>query len=291
MPEEGGSYIDNAVLKAITWVVKGITSEWGKALWEWFSKLFLAPTAVINDPDVLKINLLLVAVAISVMPVMIVGAVLRYKLDLMAGENTTPPETLVKRCLLAGMAIMGTPTIAWAGGYMADSMVEAIGKLSVDLNLLETFFVIPGSPGLGILLLGLIFLVGGAILMVQRFFMVGEFTLLMAAGPIMGISLLRNEHQGAFQTWLREVGSILLTPVLQLLITWFFVRTFAKAGPLNSADFFKSFAYLFLLYRMPRWARTWMYSAGGGDAMVAGAHAVARHVVMMQMFKRLGKGG
>lgn len=285
------SWVDAAVTGAVTAVFRGLQQDWGNALWTAFSKLFLTPTAVINDPNVLRINALLVALSVTVMPIMTVAAVLRYKLDLATGTNTVPPETLVKRCVLAGLAVMGAPTIAWAGGYLADAMIEAIGNFGIDMNLIQTFFLLPSSPGLSIVLLSLIFLVGAAILMIQKFYLIGEFTLLLAMGPVMGISLLRNEQQGAFQNWLREVFSILLTPVLQLLITWFFITKFASASNINPLDFFLSFAYLLLLFKIPRWARTWMYSGGGGDALMAGGQAVSRMVVIRSMMKAVGKGG
>jgi hypothetical protein len=283
-------YIQDAVLSAVAWVFNKVGKEWGDALWAWFSKLFLSPTAVINDPDVLQLNAILAALSTTLMVAMIAALTLRYQMERAVGDSQIAPEVLVKRCLLAGLAVSGAPTIAWAGGYMADEMVNALGSLGIDFNLLKTFFVLPGTPGLGLIILCLVFLAGIACLLVQRFIMDAEFTILMAVGPIMGISLLRNEQDGAWQNWLREVASILLTPVLQLLVSWFFIKKFASASPLDPKNFFLSFGYLFVMFRMPRWARTWMYSAGGGDTLVAGGQAVGRMVAMRVMLRGLGKG-
>lgn len=284
-------YIKQAALAAVSWVFKGLTQEWGNALWDWFSKLFMSPTAVINDPDVLRLNGILAALSTTLMVAMIVAMSLRYQMERAVGDSQVAPEVLVKRCMLAGLAVSGAPTIAWAGGYMADEMVIALGGLGIDFNLLKTYFVLPGSPGFGLIILSLIFLAGAACLLVQRFIMDAEFTLLMAVGPLMGVSLLRNEQDGAWQSWLREVASILLTPVLQLLVSWFFIKKFASASATDPKNFFLSFGYLFVMFRMPRWARSWMYSAGGGDALVAGGQAVGRMVSMRTMLRAVGKGG
>lgn len=269
---------------ALVYVANGVLHDWGNAVWSWFANLFTVPLAILTDPALAKVLHVTLGMSLGILPVAIGLQVLRHHLDHLDGSSTTPPEVLMKRCLLAGLGVTGTNLIAWAGLTYANLLVDALRALGVDLNLLRTFFLNPGAPGFGVLLLMLILLVGAALSGLQRMVMDAELTVLLVLGPLAGVSLIRGDG-GLWASWLRELASLLLTPVVQLLVTWFFVRTFALAGPFSPSAALPALAFLWVLVRTPGWVRSMIYSAGIRGAAGGAAGAAGRFLFMRQLIR------
>jgi len=285
-----GSWVQNTAYAIVTFILEQITVQWSNQAWEWFSYFFAPPLAVIQDPTVETLTQVCVAAALGVLPVIIGWYALRESIQRIDGAATLAPETIVRRAIMTGTAVTGTSLAAWFIGTLADNAREVLAAVGLDINLLQDFFFFPvGSPAT-LLVTSLVFLIGAIILTIQRVVIMCEFTVLLIVGPLMGLGLMREGGSSTWAMWLREVVSLVITPIIQMLVLLLFLRKFGGAGPLDMFDRAASLGFLWVLYNTPRWARQMVYQVGTGGAAVNMVVQAGRAAAMKQMLMS-AKGG
>lgn len=268
------------------YVVEMLAGEWSNQAWQWFSVLFSPPVAVLSDPLVQRLVTVSTGLVLGFLPVAVGWTALRETLARMDGTSTSPPEALIRRAVVTGMAVTGTTVLAWGLVTFAEQTRVVIGAVGLNINLLHQFFQLPTNPASTLLFLMLAFLIGGLLLVIQRAVITAEFTLLLAMGPVMAAGLIRESGSSTWTVWVRELISLLITPLIQMLVMLVFLTRWGNAGGvLQVGDRVAALAFLYVLWKTPGWARQMVYAGTGAGAAVGGAVAVTRLVVMRQLMR------
>ena len=280
-----GSWVQKTAWGIVVYVFQSLTGEASNVIWQWFSRLFSAPVAVLSDPLVLRLTQIIVGLVLGLLPVLIGGTILKEMLHRMDGTSVTPPESLVRRGLVTGVAVTATSLVAWYMTTLAELARGVLAGVGLDINLLQQFIMSPTDLKITIQLLNLLFIIGAVVVTVQRLVVAAEFTVMIVIGPVMAAGLMREGGNSSWNIWLRELTSLLITPVLQLLVTLLFVRKWAGSGtPPDVGDRLVALALLWVLWNTPRWARQMVYSSGAGSMVGAAANA-GRMVIVQQLIK------
>lgn len=284
-----GSWVEQKAFGIVLYIFAQLAGDWSNQAWEWFAKFFAAPVAVLDDPLVQRLVQVAVGLVLGFLPVAIAWLVLRETLARMDGASTTSPATLVRRALITGVAVTGTSLLAWFMVTLANHARDMLVAVGLDLTPMQRFFDAPLTTGSIILGLQLMFLVAAIILSLQRWVIAAEFTVLMVMGPVMAAGLINEGGQSTFSIWLREVISLLITPLIQMMVLLIFLRKWGEPGLLGVEDRLASLAFLWVLWNTPRWARQMVYSAGAGSAVVGTAANVGRLMIMRQLIRGVTK--
>jgi|GEM_PF-3361415 len=281
-----GSWVQQTSYGIVGYIWRGLTSEWSDVIWRWFSKLFGSPVAVIEDLTAQRLIQLTVAMVLAGLPVLIGWYVLKETLSRMDGTSTAPPEALIRRVMVTGVAVTGTSLMAWFLATLADRLRELLAGFGLQISLIQDYFFAPGSVTASAVMLTLIFLICALILTVQRWVLAAELTVLTVIGPIMAAGLIRDGHSTTFNVWMREVVAVLLTPLIQMVVRQLFLRQFgSNNGILEIGDRLASLAYLYVIWNSPRWARQMVYNVGAGDTVASAAGAAGRMAVARLLMK------
>lgn len=290
MAGEVGSWVQDQAYSIVMYIFEQTTNQWADHAWDWFSHFFAPPLAVIDDPIVATLVQVCVAAALGFLPVIVGWSVLRESLQRIDGAATMAPETIVRRAIMTGAAVTGTSLAAWFIGTLADYAREVLGAVGLDINLLEAFFSFPAGAPTTVMMITLVFIVGGIILTIQRVVISAEFTVLLCVGPLLALGQMREGGSSSWAMWIREVLSLVITPLIQMLVLLLFLRKFGGAGPLDMIDRAASLAFLWVLYNTPRWARQLVYQVGTGAAAVNMVAQAGRMAAMRQMVTMVTKG-
>lgn len=283
-----GSWVETTAYQVLLFVFRQITGEWSNQLWDWFSRFFAAPVAVLDDPVVRQLTSVFIGIGLGVLPVAIAWTVIGESLKRLDGAGTVPPEALVRRALIAGAAVTGTSTVAWFMQSLAEHARGVLTAVGMQVNVFEVFFKLPIQTSFVMILLTLGFLVGVLAIIVQRWVVAGEFTVLLAVGPLMAAGLLRDGANTTWTVWLREMTALLVTPLIQFLLLVLFARKWGSAaGLLDMGDRIAALAFLYLLWNTPRWARQLVYSVGTAGAVAGTGATMARFMVMQHLARRM----
>jgi hypothetical protein len=270
-----GSWVQETSYSIVTFVIRQLTGEWSDIVWQWFSRFFGAPVAIFDDPLVQRLVQVGIGVALGVLPVMIGWRALQEMLARMDGTSMAPPEALIRRGLTAGVAVTATSLAAWFMTSLAEQARGVLAAVGLDINLLRQFFDPTASATSTVIMLTLAFLIAALILTIQRGVLAAELTVLLVMGPVMAAGLLKEDGASTWTIWVREVTSILLTPLIQMLVLMLFIRKWGNAGGvLDIGDRLASFAFLYVLWNTPRWARQMVYSVGASGAVSSAAGTV-----------------
>lgn len=284
-----GSWVQRMAWEIILYVFHKMVEEWGSQAWHLFSNWFFGvPLPVLDDPLVVRLVQVAIGLVLGFLPVAIGWMVFRETVARMDGAGTMPPETLVRRAIVTGAAVTGTSTAAWVMVKLAERSREVVASLGVSLNLFQNYFEVPQQLTWTVGVLGLVFLVGVIVLVIQRVVVEAEFTVLLIIGPVMAAGLLKEGGQNAFGIWLREMIALLLTPLIQMLTSYLFIHKWAATKP-EFFDRLAALGFLYVLWNTPRWARQMVYSVGAGDAVVGAGVGAARMVIMRQMIRAVTK--
>ena len=281
------NWLGQRVLEAMKFIADDLARSYADDLWTSFSTLFSSPVAVLQDPWIEFFIKLAVTIAMGCLPVLITYQAVRRMLESMDGSSTIPPEVLVRRSLVAGVAVTGVALYGWFAGTVADHLRELLGALPLQISFLEIFFLgNDPTSGLAGLLLLLIFLVSAALVVVQRAILSAEFSMLMIIGAFLALQKLSDDNPQAWQLWKREVVAICITPVLQLLLIFLVALRLGAGHASELGKWLEGFAMLYLLWNMPRWARQFTYSTGMGHAVAGAAAGATRMAVISMMLKK-----
>ncbi|MFZ5823449.1 MAG: conjugal transfer protein TrbL family protein [Bacillota bacterium] len=264
-------------------IIKKMTGEWSNQAWTWFSSLFSPPLAVLEDPVVVTLTQVAVAAAIGFLPAVVAWKALHETFARMDGAATMAPETLVRRTIITGAAVTGTSLVAWFIGTLAEHARNLLAAVGIDINLFEAFFFVPPAGPTTAVILTLVFLVGAIILSIQRVVIMAEFTVLICVGPLMAAGLMREGSGTTWAVWVREVVSLVLTPIIQMLVLLLFIRKYGGAGPMDMMARAASLGFLWVLWNTPRWARQMVYQVGAGGAVVNAVGNMGRMAAMRYM--------
>lgn len=280
-----GSWVQQTTWGIVVYVLRQVAGELSNHVWGWFSGFFATPISVPTDPLVQQLVQIGIALAMGFLPVAVGWTVMKETFARMDGSSTTPPESLVRRILLAGAGVTGTSLVAWYMASLADHGRAVLQGAGFHFARLEPFFKLHTDLGLTPALLTTFFLVCALILLVQRAIITAEFTVLVVMGPFMAAGLIREGGQTTWNIWLREIISVLLTPLIQMLVILIFLQKWAGTSMLDLQDRLFALAFLWVLWNTPRWARQMVYQVGAGHAMVGGAVSVGRIAVMKQLMR------
>jgi hypothetical protein len=286
----GGSWVQDTAYSIVMFILQQVTGQWSNQAWVWFSQFFSPPLAVIDDPAVQLLTHVTVAAAMGFLPVVVAWTALRETIARMDGASTMAPETLVRRAIVTGVAVTGTSLAAWFIGTLADLAREVVGAVGLDINLLKDFFLISMGAPTTVMMMILVFIVGAIILTIQRIVIMAEFTVLVCVGPLLAVGLMREGSSSTWSIWLREVVSLVITPIIQMLVLLLFLRKYGGAGPLDMVDRVASLGFLWVLYNIPRWARQMVYQVGAGGMVVNAAMSAGRFAMMRKMMSAATKG-
>lgn len=285
-----GSWVQDTAYGIVMFVLEQITSQWANQAWVWFSTFFAPPLAVLTDPAVQLLMQVAVAAALGFLPVVVAWTALSGTLARMDGASSMAPETIVRRTIVTGMAVTGTSLAAWFIGTLADHAREVLGAIGLDIDLIKDFFLFPMGAPTTVVMITLVFIVGGIILSIQRVVITAEFTVLICVGPLLALGLMRERGSSTWEIWLREVTSLLITPIIQMLVLLLFLRKYGGGGPLEMMDRVASLGFLWVLWNTPRWARQMIYQVGAGGMVVNAAMEASRFAVMRKMMAAAAKG-
>lgn len=281
-----GSWVQKTAYGIFTYVLRQITGEWSNEAWQWFSRFFSAPVAVLESPLVQTLVRVGVVVSLACLPALVAFSAVRESLARMDGSSITPPESLIRRAILAGMAVTGTSTVTWFMVQLAEQARNLLAAVGLEINLLHQYFGDPLNPVSTVLLLSLAFVVGAVLLTIQRWVITAEFTTLLIIGPIMAVGLIREGGNTTWNVWLREMVSLLITPLVQMIVILVFLRTFGSAaGVLQTGDRLAALAFLYVLWKTPGWARQMVYHVGSIEDGFAGGMTVGRMMVMRHILR------
>ncbi|HYF90939.1 MAG TPA: conjugal transfer protein TrbL family protein [Symbiobacteriaceae bacterium] len=292
-----GTWVQQTSWSIVTYLIQATSEESGNLVWGLFSRLFAVPVSVLDDPTVKPLVQVLVGVVLGFLPVAIAWMALQETAARMDGTATTPPESLIRRGMLAALAVTGTSLVAWFMIELSGHARQLVATLGLEIDPLGPLFTGTPDAGIVLLILMLVFLVGSIALVAQRAVIMAETTVLIAIGPIMAAGLIREGGGTTWNIWLRELTSLLVSGLIQLLVTMLFLAKFTHVSPGSGGDLLDprvwaeanqrmgALAYLWVLWNSPRWARHLVYSVGAGGAVVAGAANLTRMVVMRQIFK------
>jgi hypothetical protein len=283
--------VNIAVEGVLKWILHALNDDITRGIWSLFAQLFLSPMAVFQDNDVMQVQVFMTTVALGMLPVLVIIQALRLSAARALGINTMPPEQLAHRTILAGIACTSISTIVWVIITFGDNITQAFAAVGLDLSVLKLLLSPPEQAGLGLLFMCIILLIGAVLLTIQKAVISAELAAMLAFGPVTGLSLLSNLEGGFFQTWLRETASLILTPVVQLILTWLFLRKVASFGDVSMSWGARllTFGYFYVIWKCPSWLRQFCYSAGHADLLVQGGASVGRFVVMRKMMATAAK--
>lgn len=255
-------------------------------VWGAFSTLFSSPIAVFQDPWIQFLVQLAVSVALGCLPVVITYQAVRRLLDSVDGAEMLPAGVLVRRSLSAGVAVTGVALYGWFAGTLADYFRELLGSMPLQISHLEIFFLSrdPTTGFVGLVMI-LTFLIGAALVVIQRIILAAEFTALMIVGAFLALQKVSEDRPAGWQLWKREVTAICVTPVMQLLLVFLFVLRLAQATTGGFTQWLEAFGMLYLVWHVPRWARQFTYSAGVGSGIASVAAGAGRLAVMQMMIR------
>lgn len=282
-----GSWVQETVWGIFKFVLAQATGDLSSEIWKLFSSFFVFPVAVTGAPIVQRLIRFSVVISLAYLPAALGVQVLKQIFDRMDGSARSAPEELIRRVIVTGVAITGTSTVAWFMLVLADLVRQALASIELRVNLLAMFFGDPQGFTLVMLFLQILFVVGAIVLIVQRAVLTAEFTILLITGPIMAAGLIRENGQGLWGVWIRELTSVLVTPLIQFLTTILFIYVFLDVdGALSIWQQAGGLAYLYVLFNTPRWARQLVYQTGSGSAIVGGTANAARMVVLRKLITK-----
>lgn len=281
-----GTWVQKTAWGIVMYMLDAAMKEGSNYAWDWFSQLFAAPVSIVDDPLVQTLTQVAVGLVLGFLPVAITWMVIKETAARLDGSSTTPPEALIRRTIITGIAVTGTSLAAWFMLTLAELARGIMGAVGVDLNPLKPFFEPAPDWTLVVLVLALLFLVGGIVLVIQRAIVTAELTVLLVIGPLMAAGLIREGGATTWNVWLRELTSLLVTGLIQMLVVLIFVRRFA-GGNMAPTVFARlsALAFLWVLWNTPRWARHLVYSVGAGNSVVGSMVGLTRMAVMRQMLK------
>lgn len=282
-----GSWVQETVWGIFKFVLAQATGDLSSEIWKLFSSFFVFPVAVTSAPIVQRLIRFAVVISLAYLPAALGVQVLKQIFDRMDGSARSAPEELIRRVIMTGVAITGTSTVAWFMLVLADLVRQGLAGIELRVNLLAVFFGDPKSFTLVMLFLQILFVVGAIVLIVQRAVLTAEFTILLITGPIMAAGLIRENGQGLWGVWIRELTSVMVTPLIQFLTTILFIYVFLDVdGALTIWQQAGGLAYLYVLFNTPRWARQLVYQTGSGSAIVGGTANAARMVVLRKLITK-----
>lgn len=282
-----GSWVQETVWGIFKFVLAQATGDLSSEIWKLFSSFFVFPVAVTGAPIVQRLIRFAVVISLAYLPAALGVQVLKQIFDRMDGSARSAPEELIRRVIVTGVAITGTSTVAWFMLVLADLVRQALASIELRVNLLAMFFGDPQGFTLVMLFLQILFVVGAIVLIVQRAVLTAEFTILLITGPIMAAGLIRENGQGLWGVWVRELTSVMVTPLIQFLTTILFIYVFLDVdGALTIWQQAGGLAYLYVLFNTPRWARQLVYQTGSGSAIVGGTANAARMVVLRKLITK-----
>lgn len=272
------------VLQTITY---NAWQDFSKQLELWARLFLFNPLPIVQYPAVQALQAVSTGVALAALTGLVVVYGTKGKVDTIDG-TALPASMLVKNALWAGIAVAGINLVATFAAQMSS---DAIGDL-LGMNMQQLFAQAFSTSPVGAIsatwelsqdLLGLLCVFAGLGLVVQKAIMTGEFMILLVTGPLFAISLMHGGR--GWSLWWRELVALAMTPVLQLLIIWLFCLQFLTGGGDASAigNRIMSLGLLWLLMKMPRWTRAWVYvpnsNGNGGRAVASAALATARTLI------------
>lgn len=283
-----GTWLQETMWEAILFMARRWTHEMSADVWSFFGHFFAFPVAVVDYPLIQHLVRLAVVIALACLPVAIGVQVLKQIFDRADGSARTAPEELVRRIIVTGLAVTGTSTLAWFMVTLSGLVRDALTHIVANIDILSIFFASSfNGLTLTMLLLAILFVIGAIVLLIQRAILTAELTVLLVVGPIMAAGLIREGGGVTWGVWVRELTSVLVTPLLQYLITILFINVLLDpTGDLTIAQQVAGLAYLYVLFNTPRWARQMVYQTGAGGALIGGAVQAGRMVVLRKIMTK-----
>ena len=272
--------VANIFVFVLQYITNRMWEDFSKQLLLWAKTAFFNPLPIVQNPAVQLVQAASTGVALAALTALIVVYATKAKVD--SVDGTAPPASaLAKNALWAGIAVAGINLIATVMGQMSSDAITDLLRMDVSQLFSQAFAAAPlqvaGANWMltqGLLGLGVV--IGGIAVTIQKMIMIGEFMVLLVIGPLAAVSIL-NGGRG-WSLWWREALALTMTPVLQVLLVWLFVLQFISGGndPTGLGSRFMAFGLLWLLLRMPRWTRAWVYQAGAGG----GGGGMGRYAVL-----------
>jgi hypothetical protein len=280
-----GTWLQQSVWGALLYVFEKGTHDLSSEIWTFFSGFFAFPVAVVDYPLIQRLIQFAVVISLAYLPAAIGVQVLKQIFDRADGSARSAPEELVRRIMVTGLAVTGTSTVAWFMLTLSNLVREALTGIASHTNILSIFFITQmNGLTLVMLFLQILFVIGAIVLMIQRAILTAELTVLLVTGPIMAAGLIREGGGATWNVWVRELTSILVTPLIQFLVTILFINVLLDpTGDLTIWQQVAGLAYLYVLFNTPRWARQMVYQTGTGSALVGGAVQAGRMVVLRKL--------
>lgn len=283
-------WVEQKIQSVLQFILADMAGKYSDELWKAFSKLFGSPLPVLNDPTVTSLRSIAVSIALGALPAIIAWVSLKRTLEAMEGSSVTPPEVLVRRCFTAAVTVTAISLVAWYAGTFADHIRDILGTYGLGISFLDLLFKV-FTDDLTLILLMIVFLLGVGMVILQRAVLGMEFTLLLIIGAFLGLTRVTDDNPMPWQVWKREMFAILITPLLQLLILLLFARRLSGVDAASFGRWLDSFALLYLLWHMPRWARQFTYFTGIGSTIGGLGMEVGRMAIMRHLIRSAAKGG
>lgn len=280
-------WIQKAVEDAVKWVLKAIATDLGSMVMKALSKYLLLPMDQLTHPVILELLEYTQIIALAAFPALILYQALRLTVRASEGSLNVEIGSIIRRQIIAALALFGNyALIEWLMRF-ANSLIQSFLNAGTGLDFITV--LIAGSPGgisFGILLLSLVVIIGWLVLAIQRAVLGAYLTFYLAIGPIAGVSISHQETPVFWNTWLRELVSLLLTYVAQTMMLWTFLRLLGT--PDDSFDtILLSIGTIIAMYSAPKLLRDLTYNTGAGAALVGGGMTAGRMAVSYAMFRSL----
>lgn len=281
-------WLGSLVLDALKYVLVDLDKAYSNQLWQAFSQLFSSPVAVLDDPWVQWFSRLSANIALSALPVLIAYHAVRRTVESLDGTEVMPAGVLVRRSVTAGAVLTGVTLYGWFSGTIADYLTQLLGAVPLNMEIIHAFFGLDEHTStLAALSIAGVFLIGSALVVIQRAILNAEFMVLMIIGAFQALTLVGEDRPVSWQLWKREVVAICITPVLQLLLIFFFTIGLAGLDPSSFSRWLQAFALLYLLWNTPRWARQFTYAAGGSGGIGGSAAGVVTGATRLVVMRRI----
>jgi hypothetical protein len=278
-------WITHAVTEAFKGLMSAFTVEMGQAVMATLQDFLYMPTGLLNHPLMQALLGFTRTLSGWWFPVIIAWQGVRIVTRTREGAQEVDIMQLVRRWCLAAFVCYGNYALIVYTMRIGNSIIDSFvkGSTSLNMNLLVPLMV----PGVSFaeILLTLVFIIGWIVLAVQRARLQFFFIIHMAIAPFAGISIAHQEAAEFWNTWLREMTSLLLTYVVQTILIWMFINLLGEG--INFATLTLAIGCIWAMFDSPGRLREWTYNSGAGAAVLGGGATAGRMAVSYIMLRNL----
>lgn len=278
------TWIQTAVVNAILHALDKIIGDIGDGVLQLLSGLLYTPMGLLDDLALLEMIKFARTLAWLLLPVLAIRQAITIAASRAEGNASESFESFFRRAALCAAAVAGTTTLVTVAMQFADSLIQSFLNAGTGITMLDVLF--EGQlTNFWAVFLAAGLLVAFIVLLINRAILVAQLAAQMWLGPLLALSIVWGNDSAPWNTWVRETVSIILTFVWQTACLWWLL---SRLGGWSSDTFDGKLLIIGIIVLMVKGSETirkYVYSAGGGSAVLAGGAAAGRLAITVAMMK------